>query len=443
MKSTPLPPCSPAPLCLIALALILSLSACAPTVAPPSPTIPAPSSTSPAPSTETPSIVLSPTNPQPPTSNPPATPTPAPPLPSPSAIFPVPPDPNAYTLRAIASDLERPTDLAHAGDGSGRLFIVEQPGRIRLLKDGALLPEPFLDIRDLVGDEANEQGLLGLAFHPAYEANGYFFVNYTDVNGDTVIARYSVASDSDHADPASALTLLHIAQPFVNHNGGDLAFGPDGYLYIGMGDGGGAGDPQGNGQKLTTLLGKLLRIDVNQSAYAIPPDNPFMDRPDALPEIWAYGLRNPWRFSFDRATGDLYMGDVGQNAYEEIDFQPASSRGGENYGWNFMEGNHPYEGNAPAGLVAPIAEYARRNHCAVTGGYVYRGPSLPALNGIYLFGDYCSGQIWALYRAASGWQMTTFLNASFTVSSFGEDEAGELYLLNHRGGAVHQLAAVP
>jgi hypothetical protein len=216
-------------------------------------------------------------------------------------------------------------DLKHAGEGSGRLFVVEQAGRIRIIQNGELLPDSFLDIEPLVNSRGNEQGLLGLAFHPDYANNGLFFVNYTDVNGDTVVARYSVsADDPDRADPASAKIILQVDQPFANHNGGDLVFGPDGYLYIGLGDGGSAGDPQGNGQNLTALLGKMLRIDVdNGDPYAIPPDNPFLGRSEVRPEIWAYGLRNPWRYSFDRATGDLYIADVGQNALEEINFQPA------------------------------------------------------------------------------------------------------------------------
>ncbi|MBF8285408.1 MAG: hypothetical protein HW378_4323 [Anaerolineales bacterium] len=258
------------------------------------------------------------------------------------------------------SGLDEPVDLKHAGDGSGRLFVIEQPGRIRIVENGELLPDPFLDIEPLVNSRGNEQGLLGLAFYPDYAANGLFFVNYTDVNGDTVVARYAVsADDPSRADPASAKIILQVDQPFPNHNGGDLVFGPDGYLYIGLGDGGSGGDPQGNGQNLNALLGKMLRIDVNHGdPYAIPPDNPFAGRAGARPEIWAYGLRNPWRYSFDRATGDLYIADVGQNAYEEVDFQPADSRGGENYGWNKYEGFHAYDGGATDGLTMPVAEYA-------------------------------------------------------------------------------------
>ncbi len=407
--------------------------------------LPVPSATSAPPPTPTPlpSPTLVPT--VAPTST--DTSTAAPPLPSPPAPAesPAPPDPNAYALRKIVSGLDEPVYLTYASDGSGRLFVVEQPGRIRILQNGALLADPFLDLTDLVNDSGNEQGLLGLAFHPDYAANGLFFVNYTDANGDTAVVRYSVSADPNRADPASAKMILQVAQPFPNHNGGDLVFGPDGYLYIGLGDGGSAGDPQGNGQNLKALLGKLLRIDVNQGdPYGIPPDNPFVGHPEARPEIWAYGLRNPWRYSFDRATGDLYIADVGQNAYEEIDYQPAGSQGGENYGWNFMEGAHPFKGQAPAGLSAPVVEYLHQvGGCSVTGGYVYRGPSLPALNGVYLYGDYCSGQVWALYRSGSSWENVALLNAFFTISSFGEDANGEVYVLDHGGGAVYQWVAAP
>jgi glucose/arabinose dehydrogenase len=356
--------------------------------------------------------------------------------------FPVAPDPRDYKLTLLVNGLQKPTYLTHAGDGSGRLFITEQVGRIRLVVDGQLLGQPFLDISSLVGSRASEQGLLSIAFHPRYASNGYFFVNYTDVRGDTVVARYHVSSDPNVADPESGTVLLTIDQPYANHNGGQLHFGPDGYLYIGMGDGGSAGDPQNNGQRLDTLLGKLLRIDVDAaSPYGIPPDNPFRNRSDAKPEIWAYGLRNPWRFSFDRATGDLYMADVGQNAYEEVDFQPAASRGGENYGWNFMEGNHPYGGRSRRPeFTPPVAEYSHaEGGCSVTGGYVYRGTRLPGLTGIYLFGDYCTGLTWTLYRSAPDmWERRLFLRTNLRISSFGEDEAGELYVLDH-AGAVYRL----
>ncbi len=404
-----------------------------PTAAPPFTSTP-----SPAPPTALPTLAASPTD----TPEPPPTLTATQP---PGQSTPQPPDSNAYALRKIVSGLDEPVDLTHAGDGSGHLFVIEQPGRIRIVQNGELLPDPFLDIEPLVNSRGNEQGLLGLAFHPDYAANGLFFVNYTDVNGDTALVRYAVSADPNRADPASAKVILQVHQPFPNHNGGNLVFGPDGYLYIGLGDGGSAGDPQGNGQNLNALLGKMLRLDIDHGdPYAIPPDNPFVGRSDARPEVWAYGLRNPWRYSFDRATGDLYIADVGQNTYEEVDFQPAGDRGGENYGWNKYEGFHAFGGGPTDGLTMPVAEYAHAvGGCSVTGGYVSRGPSLPALSGVYLYGDYCSGQVWALYRAASGWENVALFNASFLISSFGEDEAGELYLLDHGGGAVYQLVAAP
>jgi glucose/arabinose dehydrogenase len=355
-----------------------------------------------------------------------------------------PPNAEAYALRLVAEGFDDPLFLTHAGDGSGRSFVVEQSGRIHILQDGAILPQAFLDLTGIAVNNAFERGLLGLAFHPRYAENGQFFVNYTDPNGDTAVVRYAVsAEDSNRADPQSAQIVLQVEQPYSNHNGGGIAFGPDGYLYIGMGDGGSAGDPQGNGQSLTTLLGKMLRLDGGEP-YAIPPDNPFAGRSPARPEIWAYGLRNPWRFSFDRATGDLYIADVGQNAYEEVNFQPADSAGGENYGWDVMEGLHPFEGQLSDALTMPVAEYAQsEGGCSITGGYVYRGEALPELQGVYFFGDYCSGLIWTLHRTADGaWERALFMSTGLNISSFGEDEAGELYVVDH-GGAVYQLTAAP
>jgi glucose/arabinose dehydrogenase len=344
----------------------------------------------------------------------------------------------------VEGGLTRPTYLTHAGDD--RLFVVEQPGRIRIIEKGQLLDQPFLDVTDKVLSEGNEQGLLSVAFHPAYKTNGQFFVYYTrQPDGAIVIGRYAVSkNDPNLADALSARTILVIPHAqAANHNGGQLQFGPDGYLYIGIGDGGGQGDQHGsigNGQNRNVLLGKLLRIDVtNQDTYAIPKDNPLGS------EVWAYGLRNPWRFSFDRATRDLYIADVGQNLYEEVDFQPASSKGGENYGWRIMEGLHcysPSEGCDQTGLVLPVAEYSHDvGGCAITGGYVYRGSKYPALQGTYFFGDYCSGIIWSLQREGDQWQMTKQLESGLNISSFGEDINGELYVVDHGGGAVYQLAA--
>jgi glucose/arabinose dehydrogenase len=261
------------------------------------------------------------------------------------------------------------------------------------------------------------------------------------------VVRYRVSpTDRNVADPDSARTVLSQPQPYANHNGGHLAFGPDGYLYIGLGDGGSANDPQGNGQNLATLLGKLLRINVDGGEpYAIPADNPFRERQGARAEIWGYGLRNPWRYSFDRATGDLYIADVGQSAWEEIDVQPAGSPGGENYGWNLMEGAHCRPGAAcdPSGLTLPVTEYGRSMGCSVTGGYVYRGTAQPGLIGAYVYGDYCSGRIWRLARGADGsWKSTELLQArGVQVSSFGEDESGELYLTSLGEGSVYRLVA--
>jgi glucose/arabinose dehydrogenase len=375
-----------------------------------------------------------------PTAAPTAPPTAPPPTPAATAQ---PIGPFEIDLKPIVQGgLVRPAYVTHAGDD--RLFIVEQPGRIRLLRNGQLLAQPFLDIADKVTTDGNEQGLLSVAFHPAFQQNGQFFVNYTRRgDGATVIERYTLAvTDPDRADVRSGQVLLVIAQPEANHNGGLIKFGPDGYLYVGMGDGGGRGDQHGaigNGQDPQSLLGKLLRLDVtNQATYAIPASNPFNT------EIWASGVRNPWRFSFDRATGDLFIADVGQNAFEEVNFQPAASAGGENYGWRIMEASHCYnppEGCNQAGLVPPIAEYSHNEGgCSVTGGYVYRGSQYPAMQGVYFFGDYCSGIIWSLQRNGDGWQMTKRLEAGVRISSFGEDVNGEVYVVDHSGAIYHLVA---
>jgi glucose/arabinose dehydrogenase len=336
------------------------------------------------------------------------------------------PDPNAYEWQQIVTGLQRPVDLQ--ADGSGRLFVIEKVGRIRIIENDQLLETPFLDISDHVGSSGNEQGLLGLVFHPQYQENGRFFVNYTDVNGDTVFARFQVSSDPNVADLNSEEALLGVDQPFANHNGGGLAFGPDGFLYAGLGDGGSQGDPNGNAQNTDVLLGKMLRLDVDSAdPYAVPADNPFGN------EVWAYGFRNPWRFSFDRSTGDLYIGDVGQNQWEEIDFLAAGSPGGANFGWDHREGAHDYEGGGPQGMIDPVAEYNRSGGCSVTGGYVYRG-SMSEWNGIYLYGDYCSGIIWGLIRANDGWQNQMLFDVDINITSFGQDQSGELYLVDDGGG---------
>lgn len=355
------------------------------------------------------------------------------------------PDPAGFAWQPVIEGMARPLDLLSPPGDLERIFVVEQPGVIRILQAGALLETPFLDISDRVKRDGNEQGLLGLAFHPQYAENGYFYVNYTSFVGvgDTVIARYSVsASDPNRGDPNSEVVLLTVSQPYANHNGGGMVFGPEGYLYMSLGDGGSAGDPQGNGQSLNTHLGKILRIDVDGGEpYAIPSDNPFAGG-GGMSEIWAYGLRNPWRFSFDRATGDLYIADVGQNAWEEINFQPAGVPGGWNYGWDYLEGTHPFEGQPDPSLelVDPIFEYQHGVGCSVTGGYVYRGELLPEFRGIYLFSDYCTGRVWGLLRGADGsWQNKELFQTGWNVSSFGQDAQGELYIIDQGSGTIYQL----
>src|SRR4051794_12401980 len=341
----------------------------------------------------------------------------------------------------VASGISAPTDIQNAADGSGRLFLVQQNGLIGIFKNGLVQTTPFLDIRSKTRADG-ERGLLGLAFPPGFAQTQRFYVDYTDLNGDTTIAQYRVSSNPDVATAAREIVLLKIAQPFANHNGGQIRLGPDGYLYIAMGDGGSANDPQGNGQKLTTLLAKLLRIDVESTPgqVRIPADNPFVNTAGARGEIWAYGLRNPWRFSFDRATHDLWIGDVGQDAYEEIDFQPASSRGGENYGWNVMEATHCLSAGCKTLGTLPVAEYPHTNrNCSVTGGFVYRGARWGALRGTYFYGDYCTGLIWGLERQGSAWNSRLLLSSGFGISTFGEDEAGEVYVANANNGTIHRI----
>jgi glucose/arabinose dehydrogenase len=348
-------------------------------------------------------------------------------------------------LEPVASGFVSPIGIANAGDS--RLFVIEQDGRIRIFDGTSVLPEPFLDIRSLVSS-GGERGLLGLAFHPRYSENGFFYVNYTDLAGDTMIARYSVSStDADRADPASAQVVLQVQQPFPTHNGGQLQFGPDGYLYIGLGDGGGTGDPLNNAQNRTSLLGKILRIDVDNGApYGIPPSNPFADVDDARREVWALGLRNPWRFSFDRVTGDLWIADVGQADWEEVNFQAASSIGGENYGWRRMEGRHCYEpssGCEDPSLVVPVIEYQHAPRvCSVTGGYVYRGSRNVRLRGVYIYADLCSSTFWGATRDLQTGAVTTEVLLDldgFATTSFGESVEGELYVVEYLTGALFRI----
>jgi len=354
----------------------------------------------------------------------------------------------SVTLQPYVDGLDSPLAVVNAGDGSNRLFVVEQGGTIRIVKDGALLPDPFLDVSKEISS-GGEQGLLGLAFHPSYPTDPRFFVNYTDTSGDTHVASFTVdPSNPDRADPGSEKELVFVDQPYANHNGGGLQFGPDGDLYIGLGDGGSGGDPHENGQKLSTKLGKMLRIGVDGTtgdlAYAIPADNPFAGRSDADPAIFAYGLRNPWRFSFDRTTGDLWIGDVGQGAWEEIDMARKGTSG-QNFGWNRMEGSHcfrPAEGCDQTGITLPVAEYGHDKGCTVIGGYVYRGTAQPALAGGYLFGDYCSGTIWAIDPAGNQLREPAVVgSADGSLSSFGEDEAGELYATDISGGRLLKVTA--
>lgn len=394
----------------------------------------------------TPSPAASPSSPAPSRS-------PASPAPSPSSAGPFDPSAVAVTFEPVVGGLSSPLGVAHAGDGSGRIFVAEQGGAIRIVRDGALVDRPFLDIGDRISS-GGERGLLGLAFHPDYPDDPRFFVNYTDEGGDTQVASYTVdPADPDRADPGSEVRLLTVGQPYANHNGGALAFGPDGYLYIALGDGGSGGDPLDNGQSLSTLLGKIARIDVDRTEgdlrFAIPDDNPFVGTADARPEIWLYGLRNPWRMSFDRATGDLWIGDVGQSSWEEIDVARAGV-GGTNFGWNRMEGAHcfrPAENCETPDLALPVTEYATgAGGCTVIGGGVYRGTEQAALVGGYIFGDFCSGTVWAIDPASAGSspvEPVVVGETGATISSFGEDEAGEMYATDLSSGELLRVVGSP
>ncbi len=362
-------------------------------------------------------------------------------------------------LELVADGLSSPVHVTHAGDNSGRLFVIEQAGKVRVIKHGVLLASPYLTITTQVVC-CGEQGLLSIAFDPDFQATRTFYLNYTDLAGNTVIERYTVAdAAADVANVVSHNVVLTIDQPEANHNGGQLQFGPnDNYLYIGMGDGGGGGDqhgPLGNGQNPAVLLGKMLRINVRGvPTYTIPATNPFTQTAGYRPEIWALGVRNPWRFAFDRATGDLFIGDVGQNCWEEIDHQAANSAGGQNYGWRQMEGLRPFNVNnffdclqapvMPAGLTLPVAVYGRDQGSAVVGGYVYRGQQYPQLTGFYFYADEGSGRIWALERTAPNtWASTEKLNSPYNISSFGEDQPGEIYLASYGTGEIYQLVSAP
>jgi glucose/arabinose dehydrogenase len=399
----------------------------------------------PSPDRPTPPIVSPPAWTEAPSATADATPSPTgattpPPIPSPTT-------PGAIDLQLVAEGLESPLFAGSANDGSGRLFVLEQAGRVRVVRDGRLVRAPFLDIAARIS-AGGERGLLGIAFASSFATDGRFFVDYTDRDGNTVVSEFRAPDPTaDRADPGSERVLLRIDQPFGNHNGGALATGPDGLLWIATGDGGSGGDPLGNGQSLRTLLGKLLRIDPRPAGgapYGIPADNPFVGRAGARAEIWAYGLRNPWRFSFDRARGDLWIGDVGQGATEEVDRWLAGRPGGPNFGWNTMEASacfDPAEGCDRAGLVLPVAEYGHDRGCSITGGYVYRGVGVPGLAGTYLYADYCAGTIWGLEAAAESPAPRVLLDSGLSVASFGEDEAGELYVVDLAGGRLLRVVA--
>ncbi len=350
----------------------------------------------------------------------------------------------------ISESINKPVDLTHAGDGSGRLFIVEKGGFIRIYNAGVLLSEPFLDISGLLSG-GGERGLLGLAFSPNYTINGTFYVNYTDINGATKIVRYRVSDNPDVANADSAQVVLSVEQDFANHNGGQITFAADGTLYIGMGDGGGSNDPFNRAQDPQSLLGKMLRLDVESNdplTYTIPFDNPFVNDPETLDEIWALGLRNPWRFSFDTLTNELYIADVGQWRWEEINMQPATSSGGENYGWRCYEGMLANGSTFPncdlPNHTPPIFEYAHHPdnsifHCSITGGMVYRANRYVRMNGIYFYADYCSGYLWGLKKSEKGWENRELLQTGLQISTFGQDEAGNLYFTTLDSNQIYQL----
>jgi glucose/arabinose dehydrogenase len=381
--------------------------------------------------------VTSPT-PAPTTARTTAAPTPA----APSAT------PSIARLELVAEGLDHPVDVVAADDGTDRIFVVEQGGRIRVVRDGALVEAPFLDIAERL-TSGGERGLLGLALHPDFPNDPRFFVDYTDLQGDTVISSFGLSLDADSADPESERVLMHIDQPYPNHNGGAVVFGPDGMLYVGMGDGGSGGDPQGNGQRLDTHLGKILRIDVDVptgqgAAYMVPPDNPFVGTAGAFPEIWLTGLRNPWRIRFDRPTGDLWIGDVGQGAWEEIDVVRSGQKG-LNLGWNVMEGfacYKPASGCDQSGLTLPLAAYGHGLGCAVVGGVVVHDPAQAKLDGRYLFADECSGNIWTMDPTGDGRREPTLaLESASSISAIGQSEDGAVYAVDLGSGRLFRVVS--
>jgi len=356
--------------------------------------------------------------------------------------------PQPVTPVASPTDIggfEQPTNLVAPDDGSNRLFVTEQPGVIRIIRDGAVLKSPALDISSRVGSAGSEVGLLGLTFPPDFAKKGYAYIYFTDTSNTSLFYRVHVsATDPDVFDPSTMQLILSVQQPFANHKGGQLAFGPDGYLYIGLGDGGSGGDPGNRAQSLSTLLGKILRIDTESTpaspGYRVPKDNPFVNRTGAKPEIWAFGLRNPWRFSFDPPTGDLWIGDVGQDQWEEIDHVAAGSKGGLDFGWPLYEGNDLFKATSKQpGFVWPVFAYTHREGISVTGGYVYRGSAYPGMQGMYVFGDYGSGNIWTIRRNGTKWSEHLARTTFYKISTFGADGSGELWVADYAAGRIHRV----
>jgi glucose/arabinose dehydrogenase len=347
-----------------------------------------------------------------------------------------------YEWKSVARGFDSPTYITSANDGSGRTFVVEQRGVIWELDENFVRTQtPFLDISSRVS-LSFEQGMWSLAFHPQYAQNGYLYVTYSNLLGSTVVSRFLTDRNTNRPNPVTELILFSASQPADNHNGGQVAFGPDGFLYIGLGDGGSAGDPWENAQSLDSPLGKILRVDVNSGArYSIPQDNPFVD--GNVPEVWALGFQNPWRFSFDRDTGDLFISDVGESEWQEISYVLAGTPGGLNFGWNAYEGRHAVVSGTPgAGFVQPVLEYSRNNiGCSVIGGHIYRGAALPEWNGVYLYGDFCTGSVWAAVKVSEqSWRSQLVFNLNTWISSFGLDEAGELYLTDYENGDIYRLS---
>ena len=353
------------------------------------------------------------------------------------------PEVSEYGWREVASGFTQPIGMTSFIDNGLVILVVQQNGLILVFENGMVLDEPFLNISNKITAKGSEQGLLGIALDPNFVKNGVFYINYTDRGGDTVIARYTAYEGHRTADPNSELIIFYTRQPYQNHNGGNLVFGPDGFLYIGLGDGGSGGDPETRAQNPDIVLGKMLRIAVqDQEIYAIPNDNPYAND-GGKPEIWAVGLRNPWRYSFDRLTGDLWIADVGQGNWEEINYVSATPSPGLNFGWNYFEGTHFFKGNPPDSImfVDPVFEYDHSMGCSVTGGYVYRGEALSEWYGIYIFGDYCSGIVWGLLPTGdSGFISSQLFSTGFNISSFGEDVFGEIYLIAY-SGSIYQLSS--